>query len=492
MQLPVLHSRFRDQIEFDGGADRKYQPLPAWFRRLPSERVAVFNMVGEHVVIPFSDFEEFIRGRLPKGSAAYQELKSHHLLLDSTGESAIDVLALKYREKHASISRFTGLHIFVVTLRCDHSCPYCQVSRVSSDRGAFDMSAETADRALDLALKSPNPNIKIEFQGGESLLNFEIIQRVVLKATAAAPALGKTIDFVIATNLSPLTDPILEFCAEHRIALSTSLDGPQDLHNSNRPRPGGDSWERAVEGIRRARERLGFDQVSALMTTTRASLSRGRDIIDAYVGFGFPSISLRWLSPFGFANRSSKKIGYPLQEFFEFYEHGLRYIFELNRNGIPFREDMAALIARRMLTPFDTGYVDLMSPAGIGTAAIAYNYDGKIYASDESRMLAENNDFTFQLGDVHTSTYREVFNSDHLRSIINKTMVEGTPMCHECAYHRVCGTDPVVHHATQGDMIGTRPTSVFCLRQLFLNDLIVRILADEPSNAKLLEDWANQ
>jgi len=43
---------------------------------------------------------------------------------------------------------------------------------------------------------------------------------------------------VIATNLALLDDEILEFCAEQDVHLSTSLDGPQNLHNGNRRRPG--------------------------------------------------------------------------------------------------------------------------------------------------------------------------------------------------------------------------------------------------------------
>ena len=67
-----------------------------------------------------------------------------------------------------------------------------------------------------------------------------------------------------------------------------------------------------------------------------------------------------------------------------------------------------------MLTPFDTGYVDLMSPAGIGIGAVVYNYDGDVYASDESRMLAEMDDKTFCMGNVHQHSYEELFLSDAL------------------------------------------------------------------------------
>jgi sulfatase maturation enzyme AslB (radical SAM superfamily) len=82
------------------------------------------------------------------------------------------------------------------------------------------------------------------------------------------------------------------------VYFSTSLDGPADLHNRNRPRPGRNSHELALAGIERVRHALGRDKVSALMTTTPESLRRGREIIDEYARHGFLSIFLRPVSPY--------------------------------------------------------------------------------------------------------------------------------------------------------------------------------------------------
>src|SRR5262249_53163427 len=153
-------------------------------------------------------------------------------------------------------------------LRCEHSCPYCQVSRQSSDKSRFDMSEETARLALEATFRSPSASLKIEFQGGEPLLNFPLIRSIVAEAERLNEDQNRNLSFVIATNLALLDDTVISFCAEHDIYISTSLDGPEDLHNRNWPRPGGDSWQRAVAGIRRVREELGSDRVSALMTTT--------------------------------------------------------------------------------------------------------------------------------------------------------------------------------------------------------------------------------
>src|SRR5262249_23961464 len=116
---------------------------------------------------------------------------------------------------------------------------------------------------------------------GEPLLNFPLIQQIVCEAEKRNN--GKNLAFVIATNLALINSDILEFCQRHDIQLSSSLDGPRDLHNTNRPRPGQNSYEVTIEGIRAARNALGRDRVSALMTTTEASLARAREIVDEYL-----------------------------------------------------------------------------------------------------------------------------------------------------------------------------------------------------------------
>nr|WP_092701010.1 radical SAM protein [Rhodanobacter glycinis] len=233
-------------------------------------------MVGEYLVLGRNLIEDLVEHRLVSGTSLYDDLKSKHFIYDEDSQAALPLLGLKYRTKLTQASHFTGLHIFVVTLRCDYSCPYCQVSRQTDDKMAFDMSKETADRAVDMVFLSPNPSIKIEFQGGEPLLNFPLIQYIVGRAESLNETFKRDLRFVIATNLSFLTDEVIEFCSTHGVDLSTSLDGPASLHNKNRPRPGKNGHQLVVENIKRIQRRLGKHRVSALMTTTLESLSQVR------------------------------------------------------------------------------------------------------------------------------------------------------------------------------------------------------------------------
>lgn len=484
-------AKFAELAQFERPLDQGYRTLPFRFMQLSGDDYVMTNLAGEFAVAPRSDVEAFARGALSWRAALYSELKSKHFLVDKDSDVALDLLALKLRTKLAPLANFTGLHIFVVTLRCEHSCPYCQVSRANDNRREFDMTIETAMRSLDLVFRSPSPAIKIEFQGGESLLNLDLIERICEEATKRNEVEKRDLAFVYATNLAVLDDRALALAAKYNILVSTSLDGPKDLHNKNRPRPGGDSYERAIAGVHRARAALGRDQVGALMTTTAASLGRARDIIDEYVARGFDGIFLRPLSPYGFAMKTKSYQAYDQSKWLEFYFEGLDYIIELNRGGFPFVEQYAATILRKMLTPFQPGYVDLMTPSGIGIGAVVYNYDGDVYASDEARMLAEMGDKTFRLGNVHENSYEEIFLGDALLEPIERSFSSSNPMCSWCAFEPWCGSDPVYHHATQGDFVGKKPLSAFCGRNMSIFKGLITRMIEQPDVRGMFERWAN-
>ena len=99
-----------------------------------------------------------------------------------------------------------------------------------------------------------------------------------------------------------------------------------------------------------------------------------------------------------------------MDRFLAFYKTGLSYILELNREGVDIQEVYAKILLTKILTPYSTGYVDLQSPAGAGVSVLVYNYN--VYATDESRMLAEMQDETFLLGNVHRDTYESIYRSE--------------------------------------------------------------------------------
>jgi len=468
-----------------------YKLLPFRFARLSDDRYFLSNMVGEYLLLDKESLNDFVHHHLSPSSEAYVDLRAKQFLQDEYNGVAIDLLSIKTRTKYSRLSNFTSLHIFVVSLRCEHSCPYCQVSRQSEDRAAFDMTEEIADKAIDFVFKSPSRVIKIEFQGGEPLLNFPLIKYIVERAKKINETEQRNLDFVIATNLALIDRDILAFCKNNGVHISTSLDGPEDLHNKNRPRPGKNSYQKAIEGIELSREVLGRDQVSALMTTTEASLKRPKEIIDEYIRMGFNGIFLRSLSPYGFAIKTKSFAAYQINKWLDFYREAMEYIIQLNKDGLPFQEYGSSTILTKMVTSKDPGYVDMMNPSGMGIAAIVYNYDGTVHPSDESRMLAEMGDNTFLMGNVLTDSYEDVFSSDALLVPLEDSMTNGMPMCEECPYEPYCGTDPVYHYAMHRDFVARKPESGFCKKNMSIFKYLVQKMESDTYVKSLFLRWAN-
>jgi His-Xaa-Ser system radical SAM maturase HxsB len=492
LQPNVRASRkFKELNYYHSNPKEQYFLLPFRFIRLNEHKEVIVNEVGDFLLVPTGTVEKIVSGKLLKSvdEELYGDLVANFFISEERIPPLLDVLATRYRTKKSFLDNFTSLHIFVITLRCEHTCHYCQVSRVSEDKNAFDMKKHHIDKGIELMMKSPNPNVTMEFQGGEALLAFDQIIYAVEKTEELAISYRKNVTYVICTNLAPLNEDILSFCRDNKILISTSLDGPERIHNQNRHKKGKDSYQLAIQGINRCREYLGDDRVSALLTTSALSLDHPIEIVDEYFTQGFKSIFLRPISPFGFAVRNERKNKYDTNRFLEFYKTAFRKILDYNLQGFFLREDYATIILRKILTPFPVGYVDLQSPAGMINNVIVFNYDGKVYASDEARMLAEMKDYTFLLGDLESSTYQDIFYGERAFQLAASWTNESLPGCSECAFQAYCGTDPVLNHATQGDIIGYRPTSVFCQKNMEIIRFLFELMDSDKQILKIFNSW---
>ncbi|HND34628.1 MAG TPA: radical SAM protein, partial [Myxococcota bacterium] len=322
------------------------------------------------------------------------------------------------------------------------ACRYCHASRTDMDRVDTDMTLDTAKAVVDFAFQSPSSILNFEFQGGEPTANFEMIRFFIGYAKEKNRYENKELVFSMVTNMTLMTEEKMNFLLDEGVMLCTSLDGPKDLHDYNRGLTGSkvgtyDQVDHWVNRINAEYVRRGMDpnlyHVDALMTTTRASLGRGREIVDEYVRRGCRSIHLRPLNPFGFAVNTWKQIGYTMEEFLNFYRDAADYILELNLQGVQIQERMASIFLTRLLTPDDPNYTDCRSPVGSGTATLAYSFDGSIYTCDEGRMLGHmGNDF-FKLGEVRGSAWKDVAHHPTVKAVALAS--SPTPTSAPCTPH---------------------------------------------------------
>lgn len=463
---------------------RRYALLPFNFIRLSGKEVLV-NELGDMMVTPIGTAQRIVE-RSIDDEDLYKSLVSNFFISEELLPSLLDVYASRLRLKKSFLDDKAALHIFVLTLRCNQNCVYCQAS--SREEGSIycSMTPEMMEASVRLMFCSPSPNLTMEFQGGEPSLEPKLIKYGIELAEEINQKENRNLSYVLCTNCRSLSDELLLVCKKYNVLISTSLDGPAYIHNKNRGRD--DSYEKTIAGICKAREVLGNDAVSALMTTSELALDYPKEIVDEYVKDGFTDIFLRALNPYGLATDNADWENYN-DRFVTFYKESLDYIIKLNQQGTFFREVYATIILRKILTPYTTGFVDLQSPAGTVNSVLIYNYDGYVYASDESRMLAENDDNTFRLGGIFDK-YEDIVYSEKVRKMGKIWANEALAGCSDCPIKCYCGADPVRHYSTQGDMYGYRPASFVCKKnKAIIEHLITLMIERKDEVMPIFKSW---
>jgi His-Xaa-Ser system radical SAM maturase HxsB len=462
----------------------QYYLLPFDFTTISGKEVLV-NELGDMIIAPRGTVQRIVDRSLERDDL-YKSLVANFFISEQLMPPLADVYAERLREKKSFLDNWTGLHIFVLTLRCNQNCVYCQASSQSEESVGCTMSKETMARSVELMFKSPSPSLTMEFQGGEPSLVPDLIEYGIQLAEEINQKEQREITYVLCTNSIRLTDRMHDICKRYNVVISTSLDGPNFLHNANRGKK--DSYEKVVAGIEKARTVLGPERVSALMTTSIEGLNYPVEIVDEYVKLGFRSMFLRALNPYGLAAHNDDWNNYT-ERFIEFYKTAFEHILDLNKHGRLFIEEFAQIILRKMLTPYCTGFVDLQSPAGVINSVLIYNYDGYVYASDESRMLAEFNDYTFQLGSVR-DRYEDIVFGEKAKTIANVWANEALAGCSDCALKTYCGADPVRNYSTQGDMYGNRATSLLCKKNKAIIEYLISLIIERHDEVMpIFREW---
>jgi uncharacterized protein len=98
------------------------------------------------------------------------------------------------------------------------------------------MSADVAESAVEMLIQESagREKLHVTFFGGETLLNFPVMRSTVEYAERRLAELGKRIEFSVTTNATLLTEEIVDFLSGHRIGVTVSIDGDQELNDRMR------------------------------------------------------------------------------------------------------------------------------------------------------------------------------------------------------------------------------------------------------------------
>ena len=458
------------------------------FKRISEHEVLITNDFGRYEFLSDEQFKDLALDRVIEGSPLWERLRKNRFLVDQFSTASPEVIE-DLRAMKSYLFSGTALHIFVVTDVCNLSCIYCQAKDKANHPHGY-MTPEIGRKCIDMALQSPAEHLTFEFQGGEPLINFPVIKSMIEYSEEVCG--NRTITYTVVSNLSLLTEEMLDFLLTHHVSICTSLDGPEDLHNRNRQCsiPGG-SYAQMKAGVAMINRR-GL-AVGAIETTTRYSLSRAKEIVRTYEEMGSPGVFLRPLTPLGVAKTDWDEIGYTPAEYLTFYKEALQEVLRINKEKRQFPEQHATYFLSKILGGYAQNYMELRSPCGASVGQLAYYYDGSIYTCDEARMIAEGGDCAFKLGDVFNSKYQDLMSTGTCLATCAASSIETIPGCCDCVYQPYCGVCPVINYAHNGDIFTKDFRNYRCQIYGGMLDCIFELLHEgNPETISILKSWVSQ
>lgn len=470
------------------------------FKKIDKETYLITNDIAKYSYLTEKEFWDFISWNLLSWEK-YNELVSKKFIKNESYE--ID-MTRAFAKKNQFLAYWPTLHIVVTTLRCNHKCQYCHAAVAPMTAKEMDMTEETAKKVVDAIFYTSALDFTIEFQWWESLVNWDIVKFIVEYANTKAKALSKNVTYALVTNLTLMDEEKLDYIIKNNIHISTSLDGDEETHNYNRTFKDWNSFEKVTYWIKKINNEYkkmeesdsDFDwrikkRVWALLTVTRKSLSRYKEIIDAYVDLWIDSIFLRPLNPYGFAAADLKNLWYSDEEFIDFYKKSMNYILELNKRWIWFRENLSAIYLSKILTESDPNYLDERSPCWACIWQVAYNYDWKIYSCDEWRMLwrmGDQNFFMTNVTDNWEETYKAMIESETTKVMVQASTLDWLPWYNDSVYKPYIWVCPIHSYKTSWNLIPNYSKD----HKKALDYAVLDFLFDNlriEENKKIFEKW---
>ena len=111
------------------------------------------------------------------------------------------------------------------------------------------MSFETGKRALDFLIENSGSrrNLEVDFFGGEPLMNWDTVKKLVEYARSIEKEHGKNFRFTLTTNGMLIDDDVIDFANREMHNVVLSLDGRKEIHDKWRvDYAGNGSFDRVV------------------------------------------------------------------------------------------------------------------------------------------------------------------------------------------------------------------------------------------------------
>ena len=206
-------------------------------------------------------------------------------------EDQFEEMAGQFKEREQQVIKAMCLH---VAHTCNLNCSYCFASQGKYHGERAIMSYEVGKQALDFLIASSGKrrNLEVDFFGGEPLMNWETVKRLVAYAREQEKLHGKHFRFTLTTNGMLLDDDVIDFCNREMHNVVLSLDGRKEIHDRLRvDYAGNGSYDRIVPKFQQFVKKRGDKEYYMRGTFTHANPDFTKDVFHM-ADLGFDRLSM--------------------------------------------------------------------------------------------------------------------------------------------------------------------------------------------------------
>lgn len=177
---------------------------------------------------------------------------------------------------------------------CNLNCSYCFASQGKYHGERALMSYEVGKRALDFLVENSGTrrNLEVDFFGGEPLMNFDVVKKLVEYARSIEKEKGKNFRFTLTTNGVLIDEDVIDFANREMSNVVLSLDGRKEVHDRYRvDYAGNGSFEKIVPKFQKLVKARGGKNYYMRGTFTHANPDFLEDI-KTMLDLGFNELSM--------------------------------------------------------------------------------------------------------------------------------------------------------------------------------------------------------
>ena len=201
-------------------------------------------------------------------------------------------MAGTFKERSGDVVKALCLH---VAHTCNLNCSYCFASQGKYHGDRALMSFEVGKRALDFLIENSGhrTNLEVDFFGGEPLMNWDVVKRLVEYARSIEREKGKNFRFTLTTNGVLIDDEVIDFCNREMSNVVLSLDGRKEINDRTRvDYAGNGSYDRIVPKFQKLVKARGGKNYYMRGTFTHANPDFTKDLFHMADDLGFTELSM--------------------------------------------------------------------------------------------------------------------------------------------------------------------------------------------------------